>query len=392
MEVSMLHFAPMGLFKKLFFILLILIGLPAFAAVVPNLYNAQIPVASQTAADRPAAIKAAYQMVLIKVTGNANIMQNAKIRANAAHAEEYIQQYSYQTNTDTTSNNSLPYQLLVQFDPEAINHTLLAAKLPIWGQDRPLTIFWIANTVNGEQRLLSASDDGVIPNALDKAAQVYGLPILLPILDLNDLNQLSVTDVVGRFVAPVVQASVRYGSNAIVMINIQQQNNQWVGLWTLVTDNAPQSWQVQDADINNMMADGMEKLVGLLAQQFALKGASQQSTINLEIKGITDLNAYARASRYLQRLATVKKVTLVELTAQQATFQLNLAGDSAALQKAISLDPTLTPVIAVTQTTASAFNAAENPSGDLPMPLTPAVQNPAVKLSSPDILVYQWTP
>jgi len=239
-----------------------------------------------------------------------------------------------------------------------------------------LTIFWIATTVNGEQRLLSASDDGPIPTALDKAAQVYGLPIILPILDLNDLNQLSVTDVVGRFVAPVVQASVRYGSNAVVMINIDQKNNQWTSLWTLVTDNAPQSWSVQGTDVNQVVADGMSKLVGMLSQQFALKGTSQHTTVNIQINGIASISDYARANRYLQRLAA---------------FQLGLSSDSASLQKAIALDPTLTSLNKPATITVNA-------TPELPVPLASSGTHAAKTVSGAaqnsaiETLVYQWTP
>lgn len=384
----MLHFNLMKILQILTFIVVMLLGIPSFAAVIPNLYNAQIPVATQNPADRNAALQAAYNSVLIKVTGNNRIVQNIQIKKSAANIEQYIQQYSYQTNTDTNSN-AYPYQLVVQFDPEAVNQTLIAAKLPIWGQDRPLTIFWIATTINGEQRLLSASDSGPISNALDKAAQVYALPILFPILDLSDLNQLSVTDVLGRFVAPVVQASVRYGSNAIVMINIEQQNNQWKSLWTLVTANAPQSWQVQGGNIDQVITDGMTRLVGMLSQQFALKGASQSSTVNLQIQGITSLSDYARATRYLQRLSVVKKLTLVGLTNHQATFQLRLAGDSAALQKAIALDPTLT---AATPPASATLNV----NSELPTPLTASpvatTTSTMPQTNLPEVLVYQWTP
>lgn len=385
---SMLNLTTMNIFKLWCFSLLMLATVGANAAVVSNLYNAQIPVATQTPADRATALQMAYSSVLIKVTGDSKVMQNNQIKKNAANVEQYIQQYSYQTNTDSTSN-TYPYQLMVQFDPEAINRTLITAKLPIWGQDRPLTIFWIATTINGEQRLLSASDTGPISNTLDKAAQVYALPILFPILDLNDLNQLSVTDIVGRFIAPVVQASVRYGSNAIVMINIEQQNKQWTSLWTLVTANAPQSWQVQGANIDQVVTDGMARLVGMLSQQFALKGISQQAMVNLQIQGISTLNDYAHATRYLQRLSVVKKVTLIELTAHQATFQLMLAGTSTELQKAIALDPTLT---GATPPAAATLNI----NGELPVPLTspPAttIATNAPQTNLPEVLIYQWTP
>ena len=161
-------------------------------------------------------------------------------------------------------------------------------------------------------------------------------------------------------------------------------------MWTLVTANAPQSWQLQGADLDKVIGDGMNKLVGMLSQQFALQGASQKTTVNVQINGIASISDYARANRYLQRLAAVKKVTLLQLAGQQATFQLNLSGDSASLQKAIALDPTLTPA---TQPAAATLN----PTGELPPPLSlPAVVNQnetsAVPSNVPETLVYQWTP
>ena len=375
----MLHFRLMKTLKILFFVLLMPLALPVLATVVPNLYIAQIPVHSQNVNDRSIALSAAYQTVLIKVTANSKVLQNGRIQAAAAHPDEYIQQYSYQANSDATDAAN-PYLLIVQFDPEAINRLLASAKLVVWGQDRPLTLFWIATTVDGTQHLLSASDEGPIPSLLDKQAQLYGLPILLPILDLNDLSQLSVTDIVGRFVAPVVQASVRYGSNAIVMINIEKKNHQWTSLWTLITTNAPQSWQEQGTDLSQIMSDGMQQLTHLLSQQFALSGGKNQSTTNLQISGINNLNDYAHALRYLQRISLVKKVTVLKLAGTQVQFQLVLRGDRNTLQKAIALDQTLTSITAAPTASTQADSA----------PATVLAHN--LQNNDTGQLEYQWTP
>ena len=195
-------------------------------------------------------------------------------------------------------------------------------------------------------------------------------------LDLTDLNQLSVTDVMAPFVSVISQASVRYGSNAVVIVRFNQQGQQgqqWSSFWTLVANNTLQNWRTKGNNLQVVIQQGIDDVVDGLAGQFSLKNGNEESKVNIALSGINNLAAYAKARNYLNRLSPVKSVALLSVQGNKVSFQLSLVGSLASLQQAIKLDHTLTP---------SSQNSEE--------PVTPVDSSDnVVQMVS---LAYQWTP
>ena len=171
--------------------------------MVDDLYTAKIPVREQNTQTRNAAIDQAFRAVLIKVSGNSNVVQNAVLKAAMPKVENFVQQYSYSKNENNDAN-AFPYLLLVDVAPNAINKLLLQAKLPVWGNDRPLILFWIATDVAGQQKLIGASDKSLIPGLINNML-MRGMPVIFPVLDLTDLKQISATDVMTFMTGAVLQ-------------------------------------------------------------------------------------------------------------------------------------------------------------------------------------------
>jgi len=364
-------------YYRYFFAIFVLFAVfNADATVVNDLYSAKIPVAQQNTQTRIPAIRKAFQAVLVKVSGNSKGIQNPILQQAFAKADDYVQQYSYRSN-DNNNDGTHPYLLLVSFAPNAINSLLLKAKLPVWGADRPLTLFWIATSVAHQEKLISANDPGPIPNLIEQYADARGMPVIFPLLDLTDLKQIAVSDVMAPFVTSITQASVRYGSNAVAILRFIKMNNQWQTIWTLVSNSNTLSWTIKGSDLTSIVQTGINDISDALASQFALTGAAQQSKLNLQISGIDNLAAYARVRKYLSHLAIVTNVDLLQVNATQVTFQLNVVGSLAALQQAIKLDHLLTPSGYAMDLAKQVANTQSDDDTTKPVALT---------------LAYRWTP
>src|SRR6185503_18770188 len=112
----------------------------------------------------------------------------------------------------------------VGFISTQVDQALAALQKPVWGPERPLTLLWIAvDDGNGGRALLGANDTaalGLDPNPpgmterlaalrkdLQSVADERGLPITLPLLDLEDLGAVTFADVWGGFEDRVAGAS-----------------------------------------------------------------------------------------------------------------------------------------------------------------------------------------
>jgi hypothetical protein len=350
----------------IFTVFLLLISAVARATVVKDLYSANIPVTNQSSEQRASAIKQAFFAVIVKVTGNSQVVTQPGVQTAADSAENYVQQYSFVANDDLIDKAQHPYILQVDFTPNVVNSLLLRENIPVWGKDRPLTLFWVSQTDAGKSSLIGANSTNPVANLIDNDTDQRGVPAILPLLDLTDLNAVSVSDIQAPFLQVLKTAANRYGGNAMVILRITNNSNSITTKWTLVINDQPQNWQIKGSDIKDVINQGINQVADALAGQFAIANQGQQSTIVVQVVGLNSLNAFAKARDYLQSLAPVKSVSIAQLSTDSVTFQVQLVGSLADLQKVITLDHTLKTVASVPDN-----------SGQLPLPAATS-------------LTYQW--
>jgi uncharacterized protein len=71
---------------------------------------------------------------------------------------------------------------------------------------------------------------------------------------------------------------------------------------------------------------------------------SARGDVALQISGIRDLDAYARALNYLEGLTMVRSVAVEKLQGDRLDVQLAVRGDANALKRTIGLSKRLLPV------------------------------------------------
>ena len=107
----------------------LLLFLVAFAvARAGALYTAQVPVGSQADEERGTALRAALAQVVVKVSGDAGIVNKPDVAKAIAGADKYVQQYQYAQ--DVVTENGQPQvrlSLVAQFDREAVDRLVADA-------------------------------------------------------------------------------------------------------------------------------------------------------------------------------------------------------------------------------------------------------------------------
>lgn len=106
-------------------VLALLAGLLAGAAHGGGLYTAQVPVASQSDADRAEGLKAALIQVVARVSGEAGAAGRPEVAKAIGQAERYVQQFQYQQEAVTDNGQAeVRLTLVAQFDRDAIDRLL----------------------------------------------------------------------------------------------------------------------------------------------------------------------------------------------------------------------------------------------------------------------------
>lgn len=212
------------------------------------MYEVALPVLSQDKQIRKTAFEQAFAEVLVRISGNSVVVSQLNIKS----ASQYVQQYRYlplskedKREAPVMLEMSQPkYMLWVQFNQGLIKKQLRENALPIWGQQRPGVLLWIAVRDGRHRYILRDLDQSVIKDVVEKEARRRGLPVIWPKFDVVDRRNVLFADIWGSFWERISRASERYSAGAILVGRMHWLNGQWQMDWSMRSAGESQSWQV----------------------------------------------------------------------------------------------------------------------------------------------------
>ncbi|WP_378081680.1 DUF2066 domain-containing protein [Aeromonas bestiarum] len=304
------------------------------AAQVTDLYQGKAP----TSGDMVAAQSQALGDVLVKVTGKRDILtQPAVVKALAAPSD-YVQHYGYQ--------DVGPVKFLkADFDVAKVNALISQSKFALLGPARPQVAIWLVIN-EGERRVLPDQSSDGWAAALRTQSQAMGLPISIPLMDLDDNMAVNATDVWGRFADPILKASQRYGAEMVVLGKLTPEGEKWSIDWGLYGPKAGGelaeltrgSGSGTQAEVAQGFADG---LAAWLVQNYGARISGVASSQTLVVEGLSGIDGMITVQKMLQGMASVTKVEIGKLEGDKVTFNLALQGDKAELIRGLQLESRL---------------------------------------------------
>lgn len=338
------------------FPLLLLLGLcwavAAPAAEVRALYQAEVPVVDQQEEARVAAMRTGMAEVLVRITGKSTTPLDPAVTDLLTRAANYVQQYRYTTVPGATPGEAPTLALWMSFDADSLNSVLHQRGQPVWGRARPLLLVWLAIDGPNGRHLLGAADGAPEQAVLEAEANRRGLPMRLPLLDLEDQSRVKVADVWGGFDDVVAAASVRYRPQGILIGRLFLDSQQgWHARWILRIGDDVSRWESVGADEAAALAGGVDDGADALSARFAEVGSTDSgATLVMKVDDIATLADYARVLAYLKSLAGVSSVAVDTVAPRAVTYRLATDVPTAAVVRTIGLGTVLTPVA---QSTAS---------------------------------------
>jgi len=344
----------MGRFAVLFcwvIAALMSVSMSAGAATAEWLYDVDVPVADQSVDVRAAASKQALRIVLMRVSGLRELPMNAAVTSALQSAQRYFVEYRYREDADGAAGASpgTKLQLLsLRFAEGAVQRLIADAGLPLWSSNRPTTVVWIVVADGGTRTVLGASDKNPLLNSLRARASERGLPLVVPLMDLDE--QLEVTDAVVLSGAPRVieAASQRYAADQILVGRISRSSSgTWVADWQLwSTDVDKQRFNIESPTAEAAGASIADRLADdLVARYVVYGGASQQ--LQLRVDGIGSVMQYGALLKYLGALEFVDSVQVEEVRPGVVLLALGTRTPWDRFRDLLALDGTMVPPDAI---------------------------------------------
>ena len=321
---------------------LALISQPVHAVKVSGLYQATISVSDESVSKRRIALKQALGKVLVKVTGDRNIKKNMSASLLFERSERFVQQYRYHQATNKWGQKKGTSELWVQFDKNTLNEALKTYGVTIWGKERPSILVWIVYQKDENRFFVNLEECSEYLNILENRAAARGVRLLFPLLDLQDNSQISVTDVWGGFTEPILKASKRYQSDAVLTGKfIQILPTLWQSKWSVYFDEQMINWTSQSDIADIVLEEGIDELVDKLVSYYANTGEKITEVIELLVNDIDSLDKYAQTFSYLKSLQSVFIVNVKRVSSTYVVFELTSDRGSDGIYQEIALEKIL---------------------------------------------------
>lgn len=310
------------------------VAAPLVAATVTDLYS--VTVAPNPEAEDPRAdeIDRAMLEAITRITGSRAIPLAPELEPMRSAADRYVDTYGYQSADEA----------FVRFIPGSIERTLTDLNLPVWGAERPLTIFWIAVTDQfGDRALLSSGevDPGIaygenmrvvldqIRADIEEATRMRGLPYVLPVLDVLDLATVDFLDVYNFELGVLAEASARYSADSIAVARVRESeigsDVEWVMRMGFDQRSLPGA----------SLQQGIDWLADTYAAEFASVGGARP--VLLRITGVGDFESYAHTISYLEELSMLDRVDIESFRDGELMLRVQSRGDTAVLARVLEL-------------------------------------------------------
>ena len=363
-----------------------------------DLFTVTIDVESESRQERVVASRAALKTLLIRVTGDKTALSAYPLlAASVENAQRYIASFSYQTvlikpvvdttntlssavddepafllenpssillasntplNSDSALNNNavttqadIPkaqevLRLNIVFQADAIKELLRQAVAPFWQANRPGVLVWLVEQSGDQRRMINADIAPGVFRALDRGAEARGVPLIQPLLDLEEASLISASDIWDLSVATINLASNRYDNGAVLVGKFSQAyDKSWFGQWMLLYKGERQVEHYRGNALADYFIQGSDMVADRLAADYAVAGNQEQLSKSLTIKfsGIRNPADYLALSEYLRQVPALKTIQLSHVDGEHCYFSLDGSNDVAQLRALIELNKRLVP-------------------------------------------------
>jgi len=335
-------------FLKVFALVSVLLGLcqaPAHAVTVEDLFTVELPVADQTTSLRLESFSEAFKQVIVKVSGSDEALSSPAFKRPVENSARYVKQFRYlnQNVLDEEELDGAGLFLRIDFDQQLVEGLLREQNFPVWGRERPSTLLVISYDVNENIKLVSDDATPDLVEALDSAASIHALPVLFPLMDLEDIALVKIGDIASRQYENIDTMARRYAPNALLVGQIVGRSGQgWQGDWEVRFAEQVFQWSFKTSSKKDVIDQAIRHLAKILAIEYALEDhRSVEQSLLLSVSELEGIDKLIKVQRYLKSLNVVDSVRVAMISKDVVTYRLDLRNDPEDLQRLIEFGEVL---------------------------------------------------
>lgn len=306
-----------------------------------ELYSGTENVIDHSVNNKNKAMRSLMRDVLVKVAGERKLLSDASVSKALRQTQKYVKQFQYTRTSDGL-------QISVDFQPSLIDQLIRSSGFSVWSGRRPVTLFWVAEQPRLGSRAKYLLADGKFPmqvNLISEIAQQRGIPVLFPMMDLTDQQNISVNDVWGKFDSIVAKASERYLVEQLVSARLFPElinsNQVWRVQWRVIANGLATNGDFSHKEKSVAIAHMVDNIADVSAQahnKSYLDLVDLQQDQQVSVDGIGSMTDYIAVLTLLRDTAFTRSLRLISFDKGVANFVISLGASPPDFTRELELD------------------------------------------------------
>ena len=229
--------------------------------------------------------------------------------------------------------------LVVEFEPLAVDN-LIKTLNQSSSTDINLTpvLLWLSINENNKSWMLS-NETQSLGDQIKFTAKSKNLGIVLPMMDIDDINTINTREIEGFDVSAISQASIRYATDFILIGSIvEKEPKSWSAKWMLLKNQKRFTWIEHGVTLNGVILSGLLKAAEMITVPSSTEEHGKR--LVLRVSGVNNVTDYASINAYLQQLPEVSSLQVLRVEASKVILDIILAdGDQEVFEKTLRSNP-----------------------------------------------------
>jgi hypothetical protein len=238
-----------------------------------DLYKAETIVTGTREAERQRGFRIVAEDAIIKLTGNAKLAGNARIKPILDQAATLVADFTYEDRMkgipvhDEQGTRDRPHFLRVRFDKAKFDQALRSARLKKWGGERPVVAIWLGiKEARGKYVLAAEGPEGYGQReVLKEASKKRGVPIVLPPAGQSAITYETIDKSIWHLLD---QEAHKLGASAVLYGTLDFDGNiAWNTRWTVAGKRAYAKWSMKEVTFDTALKGAIERTAAAFAKK-----------------------------------------------------------------------------------------------------------------------------
>ncbi len=238
-----------------------------------DLYKAETIVTGQGEPERLRGFRVVAEDAVIKLTGNAKLAGNARIKPILDQAATLVADFTYEDRMkgipvhDEQGTRDRPHFLRVRFDKAKFDQALRSARLKKWGGERPVVAIWLGiKEARGKYVLAAEGPEGYGQReVLKEASKKRGVPIVLPPAGQSAITYETIDKSIWHLLD---QEAHKLGASAVLYGTLDFDGNiAWNTRWTVAGKRAYAKWSMKEVTFDTALKGAIERTAAAFAKK-----------------------------------------------------------------------------------------------------------------------------